>query len=58
MVDKNLVDQLMQEAMTEESITCPECGEILEVNEKKCSGCDWENLLVTEGLIPGAKQDE
>ena len=49
-MDKELIDQLMQEAMLEESITCPECSEILEVDDAKCP-CGWENLLVKEGLV-------
>jgi len=44
------IDELMKEAMEEESITCPECGEILEVDADKCS-CDWENPLVKMGLV-------
>jgi len=48
--DKELLDQLMEEAMEEDSITCPECGEVMEADDAKCS-CGWENLLVKEGLI-------
>lgn len=50
MVDKQLLDELMEEAMREDSITCPECGDILEVDTVKCD-CGWENPLVSEGLI-------
>jgi len=51
MVDeKKELDELMQEAMLEDSITCPECGEILEVDAAKCD-CGWENPLVKEGLV-------
>ena len=50
MEDRELINRLMEEAMTEESITCPECGEILEVDDAKCP-CGWENLLVSERLV-------
>lgn len=50
MVDKELLSELMEEAMEEGSITCPDCGEILEVDEEKCL-CGWGNLLVSQGLV-------
>lgn len=52
--EKAEVDRLMSEAMTEESITCPECAEVMEVNDTKCE-CGWENILVKKGLIPGGQ---
>ena len=53
MEDRETINELMEEAIMEDSITCPECGEILEPDEAKCS-CGWKNPLVSEGLIPGA----
>lgn len=47
MIDKDLLGQLMQEAMEEDCITCPECGELLEIEDKKCR-CGWKNLLTQE----------
>lgn len=47
---KKLIDELMQEAMLENSITCPECSEILEVDDAKCT-CGWENPLVKDGIV-------
>jgi len=42
-----LLDELMEEAMKEDSITCPECGEILEPDVDKCFACGWDNPLVS-----------
>jgi len=50
MEDRELLDSLMEEAMMEDSITCPGCGDILEVDCIQCQ-CGWKNLLVSEGLI-------
>lgn len=50
-VTQEEINELMNEAMTENSITCPECGEIMEVEDVKCPGCDWENPLVKKGLV-------
>ena len=44
------INDLMEEAMEEDCITCPECGEIMEVSDPKCE-CGWENLLVKKGLV-------
>ena len=44
------MDELMQEAMEEDSITCQECGEVLEVDAKTCD-CGWVNPLVESGLV-------
>lgn len=48
--DKDELNDLMEEAITEDSITCPECGEVMEVDDVKCI-CGWENLLVKKGLV-------
>jgi len=50
--ESTLISQLMEEAMCEDSITCPECAEVMEVSDTKCT-CGWKNLLVTKGLVPG-----
>ena len=50
MVDKELLNELVDEAMERESITCPECGSVLEVDCKECT-CGWENLLVWMGVV-------
>jgi len=48
--NSELVDRLIQEALDEEHITCPECGSILETDTDVC-GCGWKNPLVEMGLV-------
>jgi hypothetical protein len=42
---------LMEQAVTEGLMTCPGCGNSLEIDCPKCGGCGWENTILAEGWI-------
>jgi len=44
------INSLLEEALGEGVITCPECGERLEPDAVKCL-CGWKNVLMEAGLI-------
>ncbi len=45
------IQKLLQEALYDGVIECPDCGEQLEPDAECCSTCDWENPLVKRGFI-------
>jgi len=50
-IDEDLLEELLEEAATEEIIHCPICASALEPDTEKCDNCGWENILVLEGYV-------
>jgi formylmethanofuran dehydrogenase subunit E len=44
------LEEIIEEAMMEDLIHCPKCGEALEMDAERCS-CGWKNPLLALGLI-------
>ena len=49
-INESLLNDLLEEAVTEGVITCPLCDNKLEPDAEKCS-CGWTNILVEGGYI-------
>jgi len=45
-----MLEKMLQQAVEEGIIVCPEYGNVIEPDAEKCS-CGWKNELVLEGLI-------
>jgi len=45
-----IIATLLEEAVLDGAITCPNCGNRLEVDAEECH-CGWKNPLTTYGLI-------
>ena len=44
------IEKILEEAATQGTITCPDCGNLIEPDAMECS-CGWLNPLPEMGLI-------
>ena len=47
----NTLKDLLEQAVNDTIIECPNCSSHLEPDAEKCSECGWKNLLRILGLI-------
>lgn len=44
------LEKLLKQAVEDDIITCPKCGNSLEPDAEKCI-CGWKNILIEGGYI-------
>lgn len=51
MVELEMMENLLGQALSDGVLDCPKCGNLLEPDAHRCGECGWRNPLVVGGFI-------